>query len=106
MRSGKHAAGEQEEEGEMKATQQPTILEDVVANSAMRALGLHANDRHVDGALYLDALKAEIRGGYRAMMGDLRDAWDTHMGDAIYNAIINTHCNAWAVKALSGEPAA
>ena len=72
----------------------------VIAQGSMKALALHANDLKIDGNTKLPALRKIILTEYKELMEVLKNAYDSHMGDAMYRQIINTYCNAWAVQAL------
>lgn len=76
-----------------------TDLVKIMADGSVRAMVLHSDVKPSDDQVI--KLRDIIKSDWPVFADTLKDALEAHMGDAMYKTIMNTFCNAWAVKALA-----
>jgi hypothetical protein len=80
-----------------------TDLVEIMAQGTMKAYALHANDKgiKVDAEKAVIAMRKVMKDGWAEFKATIKDAIDANMGEPMYRNVMNTFCNAWAVKALT-----
>jgi hypothetical protein len=75
-------------------------LIDIMCQATMSAYAAHTRGRTVDSAKACEAMRRIIKTEWPEFKQVMKDALDSHMGDAMYRGLMNTYANAWAVKAI------
>lgn len=79
-----------------------TDLIGIMSEATMKACAAHAADKGLtpDANKACTAMRAIMLAEWTEFKSTLKDALDSHMGDAMYKQIMNVYANSWAVKAL------
>ncbi|MFA5379126.1 MAG: hypothetical protein WC455_25445 [Dehalococcoidia bacterium] len=75
-------------------------LIDIMCQATMSAYAAHTRGKTVDSAKACEAMRRIIKTEWPEFKQVMKDALDSHMGDAMYRGLMNTYANAWAVKAI------
>ncbi len=76
----------------------------IVADGAMRALILHGHNKGLNTDQLcerLPQLREIMKAEFSELKITLKNSLDARMGESMHRMVINTYCNAWAVKALT-----
>jgi len=73
----------------------------IMTEGTMRAMILHSQDKGIKtNEGHLANARQIIKAEWQELIDTLKDATEAHMGETMYQHIMNTFCNSWAVKAI------
>ena len=78
-------------------------LVEMMAEGTMRASVLHSDGNIDDPEEAVKRMRLIMLVEWDEFTSTLKDATEANMGDAMLRQIMNTYCNAWAVKAIASK---